>query len=346
MKKILLAIALAAAPVFSAQAAETKGVMATIAPLHSLVQGVMGDTGEAELIVTGYASPHNYQLKPSQVRAMQKANFIFYIGGGLETFLTRSFETLPSHVRKVSMVSKSELEILENREGGAWEAHDHTAHAHDNHDEKEEGHKDKHGHDDHKDHKDHADHKEGHHDHGGHEGHDEHDDHHLWLSPANAQAMLKTIARELSRVYPENKTVYKQNAKAMIARIAAADEKIRGDLAAVKDVPYVVFHDAYQYFEKHYNLTAVGSILLEPEEAPGVARIREIRAKIDETKAACVFREPQFSDKIVNTVIESTSARSGTIDPIGADIKPGAGQYVSLLEKIAKGLKDCLGQVG
>ncbi len=335
MKKLLIALGLIVSPVFSVHAAETTGVLVSIAPLHSLVQGVMGKTGEADLIVKGYASPHDYQLKPSQVRAMQKANFVFYIGGGFETFLAKSFDTLPSHVRKISMASKARLEILENREGGAWEAHDHLSHGHEG--EKEEHHKEeaehkKHDHDDHHDHHD--------------DEHAETDDHHFWLSPSNAKAMVKSIVQELARVYPENKSIYKENAKALIASISATDQKISKDLAPIKDVPYIVFHDAYQYFEKHYGLTAVGSILLEPDEAPSIGRIREIREKLNKTKAACIFQEPQFSDKLVKTVLEGTEARSGTLDPIGADIETGPNHYTKTLENLAKSLKDCLSHMG
>ena len=343
MKKYLLALPFLFAASSLASAAETKGVVVTIKPLHSLVQGVMGETGSADLIVDGYESPHGYQLKPSQVRKLQSANFVFYIGNRFELFLNKSLDTLPDHVRAISMASKARLEVLENREGGGWEAHDHSAHAHegDNHDDH-----DKHGkHEDHDDHDKHADHK-GHDHHDDHEGHSATDDHHFWLSPGNAIEMVKTVTKELSKVYPENKRTYKNNAKALIQDIEAADQQIRSELQGVRDVPYIVFHDAYQYFEKHYKLTGVGSILLEPDEKPGIARLQEIRAKINETGAACIFREPQFSDKLVKTALEGTKAKAGTLDPIGADMKAGKGQYVALIKQLAANLKSCLGSVG
>ncbi|WP_169545688.1 zinc ABC transporter substrate-binding protein [Sneathiella aquimaris] len=377
MKKYVLAVAVACAPFSLSFAAETKGVMTTIAPLHSLVQGVMGETGEAELLIQGYASPHNYQLKPSQIRKLQKSNFVFYIGGGFEGFLSKTLETLPSHIRKISMANKARLEVLENRAGGAWEAHAHSGHAHegDEHDsehgqEHEHEHQKDEGHDHEKDHaknhghdKKHADeedhkhageveHKDEHeheheHEHGSSDGHDADmhstsDDHHFWLDPDNAVEIVKTITRELSVVYPENQDLYKRNAKAMIARIRATDQQLAKELEAIKDIPYIVFHDAYQYFEKHYELTAVGSILLEPDEKPGVGRIREIRRKLIDSKAVCIFREPQFSDKLVKTVLEGTEAKSGTLDPIGSEIAVGENQYTDLLKSLSRGLQDCL----
>lgn len=357
MKKYLLALPFLFAASSLASAAETKGVVVTIKPLHSLVQGVMGETGTADLIVDGYESPHGYQLKPSQVRNLQTANFVFYIGDGFERFLSKSLGTLPDHVRKISMEEKARLEVLENREGGGWEAHDHSAHAHegesDDEHEKHADHDDhdkhdKHGHkDDHDDHEKHADHKgHDHKDEHDHEAHNDSDDHHFWLSPKNAVEMVKTVTKELSKVYPENKRTYKDNAKALIQQIETADQQISSDLKSVKDVPYIVFHDAYQYFEKHYKLTGVGSILLEPDDKPGIARLKEIRAKINETGAACIFREPQFSDKLVNTALEGTKAKAGTLDPIGAELKAGSGQYVTLLKELAANLKSCLGAVG
>ena len=299
----------------SARAAETEGIVVTIKPLHSLVSAVMGDTGEATLLLTGTASPHAFQLKPSQVQVMQQANIVFYIGGGLEPFLAKAFAGLPSQVRRVAVTQGAELTTLAFREGGAWEAHQHEERGGDAAD----------GHD-------HA-----HHDHGNY-------DVHVWLDPENAIKMVKFITRELSRVYPENRNVYKANAREMVATISTLAGELEAVLAPVKDEPFIVFHDAYQYFERVYGLTGVGSITFEPDESPSPNRIREVRAKLQETGAKCVFREPQFSDRLVNTVIEGSNAHSGTLDPLGAGLDDGPGLYPKLLRKLAEDLTECLGR--
>lgn len=294
----------------NAHVAETKGVVVTIKPLHSLVSAVMGDTGEAKLLLSGTTSPHNFQLKPSQIKIMQEANVIFYIDNSFETFLSQAFETLPKRVRKVAIVPTTELTVLSQRQGGAWEKHKHQAHQHE--EEKHHGHGDSYG------------------------------DMHVWLDLENAIEILKAITKELSALYLENRDVYKANARQMIQKINALDRELKTELASVKDQPFIVFHDAYQYFERAYELTGVGSIMFEPDEFPSPNRIREVRAKLQETNARCVFREPQFSDRLVKTVIEGTTARSGTLDPLGANLEDGAELYAQLLRNLAKNLKACL----
>jgi zinc transport system substrate-binding protein len=200
------------------------------------------------------------------------------------------------------------------REGGAWEAHDH-GHDHD-HD----------------------------HDHGHGEAADGvlSFDPHVWLDPANAMAMAAAVAAELAMADPANAAAYTANAETFARSLDALSEKIAADLAPVKTVPYVVFHDAYQYFEKRFGLAAAGSISDVSAAAPSAKRLREVRRKIADVKAACVFREPQFDGKMVQTVIEGTGAREGMLDPIGASITPGPGAYQQLLQDLSKNLKACL----
>ncbi len=299
-------------------AKETKGVVVTIKPLHSLVSAVIGDTGEAKLLLRGNTSPHDFQLKPSQVRAMQKANVIFYIDDSFETFLHSVFENLPKHIRKFAVAQKAGLTVLAHREGKTWDEHE----VHE--DKMEEGD----GHDSHA-------HEEKHHDHG-------HHDMHVWLDLKNARRIIKSITKELSAIYPENRNTYKANARKYIKKINMLDRELKTSLASLQDKPFIVFHDAYQYFERAYALNGVGSITFEPDESPSPNRIREMRAKLQQTGAQCVFREPQFSDRLVNTVIEGSNAKSGILDPLGVGLENGPELYINLLRNLAKNLKKCL----
>ena len=144
------------------------------------------------------------------------------------------------------------------------------------------------------------------------------------------------------KVYPQNRNLYKNNAKATIAKLKKLDESIQAKLKDVREKPFIVFHDAYQYFEQAYGLNAVGSITIEPTTPVTPRRIKEIRQKLQTTDAKCVFKEPQFSDRVINTVIRGSNAKIGTLDPIGAKIKPGVNAYAKILEDLANNLYRCL----
>ena len=238
--------------------------------------------------------------------------------------------------------------------------HDHDKHAkkHDDHDDH-----DKHGkkHDDHdhdkhaKKHDDHDDHdkhgkKHDDHDHDKHaKKHDDHDDHqskddvHIWLSPDNAIKIVKKVNEELSLLFPDNASQYKENSNNIINKISDLKSELTKDLAPIKDKPYVVFHDAYQYFEKAFGLNAVGSVALEGDIASSPKQISFIKDKIKKLNASCVFQEPQFDSKLVKIVVEGTNAQIGTLDPLGVNISGKENFYIQLLKNMAKSLKECLG---
>ena len=212
--------------------------------------------------------------------------------------------------------------------------HDHDEHEHDEHaDEKKH---DDHGHDDH----DHDEHKETA---GGHDGHDHGEfDAHVWLDPVNAKALVHEIEETLIEADPDNAAKYEANAEALMSKLDGLVAEISAELEPVKDKGYVVFHDAYQYFETRFGLTAVGSVTVSPEVLPGAERISELQAKIKELNAVCVFSEPQFESKLVTTLTDGTSAKSGVIDPLGATIEDGPELYFTLIRNMATSFKTCL----
>ncbi len=295
--------------------AQEAEIAVSIKPLHSLVAGVMEGTGTPALIVSGNESLHDFQLRPSQMSQLQKARVVFYVDDAFETFLHNAFETLPASVHRSALAQKSGLTILSHRKGGAWEIHEYHAHEHEEHHE--------HDHDEHA------------HDHS-------HEDLHVWLDAGNAQKMVRAIASELGFIYPQHKAIYEKNAQAMVARIAALDTEIKKQLAGVKDKPFIVFHDAYQYFERRYGLSGAGSITFEPGESPSPSRLTQVREKLKQTGAACVFREPIFSDKLVLSVTEGSNARTGTLDPEGAALEAGKDLYFILMRNLAESIRNCL----
>lgn len=338
---LLAAPALAAGP----------NVVVSIKPIHSLVASIMQGVGEPSLIVEGAASPHTYNMKPSNASALQAAKVVFWVGPGLEAFLDKPLDALSGGAKVVELSEAPGLEKLKFREGGAFEAHDHDEEGHADKDHGEEGHKHAEGEAEH-DHaaapetkheaKHEAKHEEGH-DHG-HEhdhGHDE-TDLHMWLDPLNAKAMAAEIEKTLTEADPDNAGAYKANLQALNKRLDALDAKLTEVVAPVKDKPFIVFHDAYQYFEHRYKVRVAGSITVSPEVLPGAERLSQIKAKIKELGATCVFAEPQFEPKLINVVIEGTPAKSGTLDPEAGTLEAGPDLYFQLMEGIGTSLKTCL----
>ena len=347
IKSLLLATSLLAYTAVSASA-EVK-VVASIKPVHSLVAAVMEGVGEPGLIIEGAGSPHNYALKPSQAQMLEKANLVFWIGHELEAFLEKPLETVGANARSVELIDAHDLVRLGFREGGAFEKHSHGDN--DDHDEAVAA-----GHDDHDDHGNEktaeAGHDEDDHDHektaeAGHEGHDHGAfDAHVWLDPMNAKAMVHEIEEALIAADPDNAAKYEANAEAVSAKLDTLIAEVGAELEPVKDKGFIVFHDAYQYFEKRFGVTASGSITVSPEVMPGAERITEIRARVQELGAACVFAEPQFEPKLISTVIEGTQARSGVIDPLGAELENGPDLYFHVIRKMASSIKTCLSEAG
>ncbi|WP_312362308.1 zinc ABC transporter substrate-binding protein ZnuA [Ensifer sp.] len=322
-------------------AAAGPNVVASIKPVHSLVASIMQGVGEPALIVEGAASPHTYNMKPSNAAALQAAKVVFWVGPGLEAFLDKPLDALSGGAKVVELSEAPGLDKLKFREGGAFEAHDHAHEGEAGHGE--EGHEHTEGEAEH----DHAAAPEAAaaHDHA-HEGHDhDHDgfDMHLWLDPRNAKAMAAEIEKTLAAADPDNAAAYKANLDTLNQRLDALDKSLLETVAPVKDKPFIVFHDAYQYFEHRYQVRVAGSITVSPEVLPGAERLSQIHAKIKELGATCVFAEPQFEPKLINVVIEGTPAKSGTLDPEAATLDAGPDLYFQLMEGIGTSLKTCLG---
>ena len=302
----------------AATAADAPKVVVSIKPIHSLVAAVMEGVGTPDLIVDGAASPHTYALKPSNARNLEQAQVVFWVGPGMEAFLQKPLTSLGSNATVVELDQAPGIIKLKFRKGGAFEPHDDG-------DEPAAG--DDHAHDDHD------------HDHG-------EFDTHLWLDPHNAKAMVAEITTSLVAADPANALTYEANQKALNDKLDALDTEIASTVAPVKDKPFIVFHDAYQYFEHRYGVRVSGSITVSPESIPGAQRVSEIHSKVADLGATCDFAEPQFEPKLVNVVLEGTSAKSGVLDPEAATLSPGPDLYFDLMRGIASSLKSCLSAQG
>ncbi|MDH4982569.1 zinc ABC transporter substrate-binding protein [Hyphomicrobium sp. D-2] len=291
-------------------------VVVTIKPIHSLVAQVMEGVGQPSLLVEGSASPHSFSLKPSQVAAINRATVFFRVSEWLEPFTGKVVRALPASVELVTLMDTPGLKLLPRRKTGTFEPHDHAGEHSHHHDS----------------------------DHGHHHSHDDvgSSDSHIWLDPQNAKHLVSYIADVLSKHYPAHAAKFAVNAEAAHGRIDALAAELESDLRAVKDRPFIVFHDAYQYFDVRFALNAVGSITVSPDVRPSAKRLSELRRRIRSLKAACVFAEPMYQPRLVEAVIEGTDARSGTLDPEGMLLKPGPDLYEKLMRNLAADLNRCL----
>ncbi|MDD9984260.1 MAG: zinc ABC transporter substrate-binding protein, partial [Gammaproteobacteria bacterium] len=248
---------LAAVHVSTAHATE---VVVSIKPVHSLVAGVMGESGEPRLMVTGAASPHTYQMRPSDAEVLSAADLIVWIGEGMETFLDRPIAVLGSGAEVVTLHEAAGMELLPNREGGIW------------HNEDAEVHVDEH---------------DGH-------GHDHSEfDMHVWLDPGNARRIVEVVRDTLIRIDPGRVETFRANADSMRVRIDRLESSLRERLAPVRQRAFIVFHDAYGYFEHAFGLNGKGTVAVDPARLPGARRIAELRGALAEHDVRCVFTEPQ-----------------------------------------------------
>jgi zinc transport system substrate-binding protein len=279
-------------------------VETTIQPVHSLVAGVMAGIATPGLLIRGGGSPHAHALRPSEARRLQDADVVFWIGPILETFLSRPLGSLAHRARRVALIDSHGLTRHPLRHGGAWDDNDGHDHGH----EKEGG-----------------------------------LDAHVWLDPRNAAVMTRTIADTLAAVDPSRAARYRANAANQIARIEQLERRLATALSSLREQPYIVFHDAYQYFEKRFGLRPAGAVTIAPDRPPGARRLSALRAHIRATGARCIFIEPQFTPRTAAIIIEGTKARIAVLDPVGADIAPGADAYFMLMERLGASLADCLG---
>ncbi len=323
-------------------------VVTSIKPIHSLASYLMEGVGKPDLIVDGYSSPHGFALKPSHAKMLQEADIVFWVGEDLENFMVKPLNSIAKKAEKIELMEIKGINKLKFRERNIFDGHDDHGHKEDDHDDhakKEDDHDDhdhdkekEHGHDDH----DKDDHKEdGHDDHGhGHEGHahGEHDPH-IWLDPMNAKVILSEMAEHLIENDKKNEAKYKENLKKAHKDLDKLTKKVKAELN--KDFKSIVFHDAYQYFEKRFDVNVLGAFTVNTDVMPGAEQLAEIREVIEHDKVSCVFSEPQFNPDIIKAVAKDTNIATGVIDPLGATLDPGKDLYFNLIGNMSKSFKGC-----
>ena len=285
-------------------------VLVSIKPFHSLVSAIMQDVSEPLLLINGNNSPHSYALRPSSAENLQQADLVFWGGEILEGFLTKPLQSLASRAKLVSLQETAGLRLLPLRSGIGWQKHetdstnDHSA-------------------------EDETTSTSG-------------TDPHIWLDPYNAKIISAKIVEILTAMDPQNAQSYRINGEKYGLRLELLDRKLKAEMTKVAETPYMVFHDAYQYFEKRYQLNVIGAVTLHLGYGSSVRRLKTVRKTIKKEKIRCIFSEPQFSPKLLQTVTAGTNVKQGTLDPLGAGLESGPELYFTLLNNLSHNISSCL----
>ena len=324
LKKIPLLLSLLSFITFITPIKADVKVVTSIKPLHSLASYLMDGVGKPDLIVDGYASPHGFAMKPSHAKMLQSADIVFWVGEDLENFLEKPLSSIAKKAEKIELMQTKGLQVLKFRERNIFDEHD----DHDDHD----GHakKKKDGHDDHDDH-------DGHDDHEGH-AHGEFDPH-IWLDPINAKVILFEMSKHLIENDPKNEATYRDNLSKAYKEIDKLTKEVTAELN--ESVASIVFHDAYQYFEKRFSVNILGAFTVNTDVMPGAEQLAEIREVIEHDNVACVFSEPQFNPDIIKAVAKDMNIKTGVVDPLGATLNPGKDLYFKLIRNMSASFKGC-----
>lgn len=312
----LFPLLIAAGSILSAQA-QTPQILTTITPLQLIAGAVLDGIAEPAVLLPPGASPHSYALRPSERRAVDQAERIYWVGPELELFLA---PLLAQRQVSLAMMDAPELETRVLARGANFQQqHEKHDHGH--------SHSDSHGSDHH---------------HGDHQHAPGSLDAHIWLSPSNAIAMARYIAADLAGSYPQHQQRLQDNLAGFEQRVTALDEKLKARLTPLQGKPYFVFHDAYGYLEDHYGLGAAGVFSLSHEVQPGARHVNLLRQQLRNAGPSCVFSEPQFTPRLVDSLTQGLPVRRGELDPLATGQALTPTGYEEALEGLAERLADCL----
>jgi len=276
-------------------------VLVTLKPLHSLVANLMENVGEPQLIVPDGASPHTFQLKPSDLKRIQQADLIIWVDSTLEAFMAKSLTQYPDK-KILTLSGLPHIILLPLREGRLWQHHHDDEHAHN-----------------------HADF-----------------DPHLWLSTENAKVIAVAIADYLSKIDPEHATHYASNKNKLLKKLDLLKSDIAQQLKNYQSQPFLVYHDAYQYFEKEFHLNGAGTMVLNPHVPLSAHGLNEIKQLIEKNHIQCVFRETEFNDNQIRQFLKGLAVNVEELDPLGYRYPQGPENYFQTMQGLSATLKICL----
>jgi zinc transport system substrate-binding protein len=298
-------------------------VTVSIPPLAGIIAPLLGPQDELHVVLKPGVSPHGFQLKPSHVKRLQDSDLVITVGTPVDAWIERPLQLV--NKTPIAMAKVANVERLALRQGGLWEKaleheHDSEEHAADNHAAKPAL-------------EDQVQRVE-----------DAHLDGHLWMSLHNAQQMVQVVSQRLQKMQPGQKQVIQQRTADWLEQLEKTNQAIIARLATVQTEPFLVLHDAFQYFEHQYALNGVGSIRLNPQLAPSLKRVQSLRTRIKDGGVTCLFTEPQFPEKRVLSVVSGLNVKLGGLDPMGTSYSIGTPfmAYDAFLETLANQFSDCL----
>lgn len=278
--------------------AQAMSVLSSVKPINLIVQELTAGVATSSYLVPSGASPHDYALRPSDMKKIQKADTIVWYGNDLEPFLSKVLEN------KKNIITVSQFPSVEFYH---FDKHDEDEHAH-----------------------------EGHHHHN--------TDPHFWLGPKETLGVAKEITKQLIKIDPLNKDQYQSNLAQFEKKLTQVVKTISTQLAPVKSKGYFVFHDAYGYFERYFDMNNLGHFTVSPDRKPGAKTLIKIKKSLVSQQAVCVFSEPQFEPAIVTTITRGTDVHKGELDPLAIQQGEVPGAYFNFLLTISNELESCLNQ--
>ncbi|MEH8132960.1 zinc ABC transporter substrate-binding protein ZnuA [Aeromonas veronii] len=288
-------------------------VLTTIKPLGFIAAAITDGVSEPKVLLPTGASPHDFSLRLSDIRNINSAGLVVWVGPELEGFMAKP---LANHLHALALTQVEGMPLFNYATQDSHDSHDHDDHDHAAHE--------------------HGDHDEGHEGH-----HHEGVDPHIWLGPTQAKVIAKAIASELGKLDPANQARYDANLAAFDTKVDAKDKVIAGQMKAVNEKGYFVFHEAYGYWERHYGMSSKGHFTVSPERRPGAKTLVDIRKALEEKQASCIYAEPQFSPAVIESVARNTGAKVLLLDEVGEQVPLGPDGYPQFMQQLADAFAQC-----
>ena len=288
-------------------------VVVTIAPLQSLVAGVMDGVGEPELLIAPKQSAHGYHLKPSEAASLHKADVIVWVGPEYETSFKQSIDA----AKPTALITASKIpgvNLLPNRtfkeEPEMCCPVDLPIGCNCDH------------------------HKDHHHEISGKDGH-------LWLAVPNAKAIVTQVAKTLSELDQRHAPDYLANSKKVIEKLNTLNADIASEMKPVKGYKYLTYHDFTQYFDVSYGTKCVGAIRIQADREPTAADIKRVNEFANQGSVA-IFSEPQFETKMLKKISCDSGVTYAQLDALGVGLEPGKTLYYDMMRRLMNDMKKAL----
>ncbi len=269
----------------------------SIAPEKFFVERIGGGLVDVNVVVGEGDDPHTYEPKPRQMKDMSHADIYFSIGIEFEEVWLTKFKDLNKNMKVVQLDKNIEKLMM------ASHHHYHNGEEH-NHDE-----------------------------HNGEEHEEGRPDPHVWLSTRNARIIADEILQTLTKENPKNAETYKKNHEILIKDITALEDDIREILVNIPNREFIVFHPAWGYFARDFNLEQI-PVEIEGKE-PSPKELAELIRYAKERNIRVVFVSPQFSRKSAETIAKNINGETISIDPLSEDwmenMKKVAGKFKSVM---------------